>query len=96
MHYIYLIHSVKDKYSYIGSTANLEKRLDRHNQGHVISTREHAPFVLIYYEAFLDKQDAIERESKLKHHGSAVGHLKRRLKNSLRQMISPKGRDQFD
>jgi predicted GIY-YIG superfamily endonuclease len=38
----------------------------------------------IYYEAYLNREDALDREHKLKHHGSVIGHLKRRLKNSLK------------
>ena len=37
----------------------------------------------LHYEAFLDKKDAFQREKMLKHHGSAVGHLKKRIKSSL-------------
>jgi hypothetical protein len=43
----------------------------------------HAPFELIYYEAYLHPKDVSERENKLKHHGSTIGHLKKRVKNSL-------------
>jgi len=55
------------------------------------STKKHIPFKIVYYEAYLDRQDAIERENKLKHHGSVIGHLKKRLKNSLSKQPSQKG-----
>ena len=41
------------------------------------------PWKLAYYEAYLDKSDAIKRESDLKKSGRALGFLKRRIKNSL-------------
>jgi putative endonuclease len=83
MHYVYLLQSKKDNYIYIGNTDNLERRLSEHNSGNNIATKRHKPFELVYYEAYLDKRDVLDRENKLKHHGSVIGHLKRRLKYSL-------------
>ena len=91
MHYIYVLQSQKDSYLYVGSTDNVERRLDEHNRGNMHSTKKHIPFKIVYYEAYLDRQDAIERENKLKHHGSVIGHLKKRLKNSLSKQPSQKG-----
>lgn len=83
MHYVYILQSEKDKSIYVGTTGNLDKRLVKHNAGNNYSTKGDRPYKLVYYEAYLSKQDAIARETKLKHHGSAIGHLKRRLKRSL-------------
>ena len=47
-----------------------------------LSTKSFAPFKLVYYEAYRSKQDALLRESKLKHHGSVIGHLKKRVRYS--------------
>ncbi len=38
---------------------------------------------LIYYEAFLNKKDALLREKKLKHDGRAKYHLFKRIEHSL-------------
>ncbi len=84
MYYVYIIRSLKDDYLYTGCTSNLKSRLREHNAGQSLSTYKHKPFMLIYYEAFLDMRDALDREKKLKHHGSVIGHLKKRLKYSLR------------
>ncbi|MEW6169951.1 MAG: GIY-YIG nuclease family protein [Candidatus Omnitrophota bacterium] len=83
MHYIYLLKSEKDNYIYIGNTNDLERRLVEHNSANNTATKKHRPFKLVYYEAYLDKRDALDRENKLKHHGSVIGHLKKRLKYSL-------------
>jgi putative endonuclease len=83
MHYVYLIQSLKLDNIYVGNTNDLEKRLSQHNNGYNEATKRYAPYRLIYYEAYLDKDDALNREYKLKHHGSVIGHLKNRLKNSL-------------
>ena len=57
----------------------------------IYSTKKHISFKIVYYEAYLDRQDAIGCENKLKHHGSVIGHLKKRLKNSLSKQPSQKG-----
>ena len=83
MHYVYLIKSKKDNSLYFGNTKDLDKRLNDHNRGSNPSTKKKAPFEMIYYEGYKSMEDAIERERKLKNYGSALGHLKRRLKRSL-------------
>ncbi len=84
MHYIYLLQSKKiTDYIYIGNTDNLKRRLVEHNNGNNYSTKHYAPFRLTYYEAYSSRKDAFDREYKLKHYGSTLGHLKKRLRNSL-------------
>ncbi|MBU0709921.1 MAG: GIY-YIG nuclease family protein [Candidatus Omnitrophica bacterium] len=83
MYYVYIIKSERNNNIYVGNSNNVAKRLTEHNRGDVSSTKNHTPYKLVYYEAFLDRKDAIGRERKLKHHGSVIGHLKKRLKNSL-------------
>jgi putative endonuclease len=83
MHYVYFIKSTKSNFCYIGYTNDLKRRINEHNSGKVISTKFYMPFKLIYYEAYSNKKDAILREHLLKHHGSAIGHLKKRIKFSL-------------
>jgi putative endonuclease len=82
MHYVYVLQSEKNNL-YIGSTSNLERRLNEHNIGRTYSTNRYKPFRMVYYEAYLNKQDALGRENKLKHHGSVIGHLKKRIRRSL-------------
>jgi len=83
MFYLYILGSKKDKELYIGSTNNLKKRLKEHNSGKVPSTKPRIPFKLLYYESYLDEQDARERESKIKLRGQARVHLLKRLKYTL-------------
>jgi putative endonuclease len=87
MHYVYLIKSLKHDFIYIGSTDDLKRRFSEHNAAKNIATKYYAPFKLIYYEAYASKKDALTRENKLKHHGSAIGHLKKRVLNSLLDAI---------
>ena len=81
---VYVIqHSISNEI-YVGATNNFKNRLERHNKGQATYTkRESGKWDLVYAEAYRDKQDAFERESKLKYHGSAKHELKKRIKRSL-------------
>ncbi|MGB2600022.1 MAG: GIY-YIG nuclease family protein [Candidatus Omnitrophota bacterium] len=84
MHYVYILQSKKkNDWLYVGRTRDLKRRFKDHDNGHIRSTKLFAPFKLIYYEAYLNRKDASDREYKLKHHGSVIGHLKKRLRNSI-------------
>lgn len=78
MFYTYVLKSIKDNILYIGFCADLKKRITEHNKGLVVSTKNHKPFALVYYEACLDKEKAILREKQLKT-GFGRNYLKRRL-----------------
>ncbi|OGG24644.1 excinuclease ABC subunit C [Candidatus Gottesmanbacteria bacterium RIFCSPLOWO2_01_FULL_43_11b] len=66
MYYTYVLKSIEDNKFYIGFTDNLKKRFREHQRGEVESTRTRRPFILIYYEACLDKGQAIKREKYFK------------------------------
>jgi len=68
MFYIYLLQSSKDKTFYIGQTNNIEKRLKRHNNGFVRSTKNKTPWILIGWEECSNRDDARWREYDLKEH----------------------------
>ena len=51
---------------YIGSTENLKRRLKEHNARKVTSTKTRTPLILICYEAYGYKEDALKRENFLK------------------------------
>ena len=83
MYYVYFLKSRKSNFVYIGCTSDLKRRFDQHNNGENKSTKLNAPYRLVYYEAFRNKLDAFHRERMLKHHGSVIGHLKKRIKRSI-------------
>lgn len=66
MQYVYVLQSKIDMDLYIGCTKDLQKRLKLHNAKKVVSTRKRSPFALIYYEAYINSEDAYEREKYLK------------------------------
>ena len=84
MYYFYLIQSIeKSGIIYSGSTNDLKKRFEEHNQGRVVSTKRYLPWRLVYYEAYLSEEDAREREQKFKRHGKGNDELKKRIRPSL-------------
>jgi len=87
MYYVYLLKSQKSHWFYIGCTSNLKKRLKEHNDGESFSTKIYLPVKLIYYEAYISKSDAYEREKYLKQYGSGLRNLKDRLKGTLAQPL---------
>ena len=62
MYYFYVLYSLKDNRLYKGYTSNLEQWISRHNGGGVKSTKHRRPFVMIYSEKYVSKQEALQRE----------------------------------
>jgi len=65
-YYVYILQSLKDNKYYIGSSSNIDERLAFHNSGRQRSTKNRAPFVLIYSEELTDKVVALKREKQIK------------------------------
>ena len=82
MFYLYVLKSKKDGQSYIGSTTDLKRRFSEHQTGKVVSTKNRAPFELIYYESYKVEKDARLREASLKLKSRAYAQLCKKLKNS--------------
>jgi len=84
MYYIYALQSLKNKtWLYIGYSDDLRTRVETHNVGKVRSTQFYRPLRLVYYEAYLGKNDAAKREHELKHNSQQKEILKNRIFNSL-------------
>lgn len=66
MFYTYVLYSEKDKKQYIGYTSDLKKRYSEHIHGEVFATKGRLPLKLIFYESFLEKDDALRREKYFK------------------------------
>jgi len=84
MYYIYILLSFKDNKFYIGFTKNLNQRLKQHKNGEVKSTRNRRPLRLIFYEAYLNKFDALRREKYFKTTKGKTT-LRQMLKNFLKE-----------
>ena len=62
MHYFYILYSLKDNRLYKGYSSDIQKRLAKHNAGGTPSTKHRRPFVLIYFEEYSTKKEALDRE----------------------------------
>jgi putative endonuclease len=78
MFYVYILHSLKDHKLYTGFTNDIKRRVIEHNGGKAESTKNRRPLRLIYYEAYLEKPNAKNREIFLKS-GSEKRYLKKQL-----------------
>jgi len=85
MYYVYILKSLRNKSLYIGYTVDLKRRLEEHNDGKNISTKPFRPYKLIFYEAFLEKIDAKNREEYLK-----SGYGRRTINKLLRKYLNQK------
>lgn len=66
MHYTYILHSKKLNRFYIGTTQDLKVRISQHNKSKGKATSPGSPWILVYYEAFVEKSDAYREEKFLK------------------------------
>ena len=86
MFYTYVLKSKSSGQFYTGYTNDLRKRFNEHNSGKSAYTAKRGPYVLLYYEACYNQQDAMAREKYLK---TATG--KRYLNNRLKRFLSLMG-----
>lgn len=85
MYYVYILHSEKDGKLYIGSTPNLKARIEKHSNGFVIATKHRRSVQLIYYESFLNSDDAKRCEMCLKG-GKGREELKIQLQDTYKEI----------
>ena len=83
--YTYILHSLKNNSLYIGYTSNLRKRFIEHNSGKSLSTKPFIPYELIFYEAFLNRIDAKNREIYLKG-GYGRKTIKTMMRNGMKNI----------
>jgi putative endonuclease len=74
---VYVLKSMRDGKTYTGVAGDLTRRMAEHARGHVRSTRNRRPLLLVYVERFSSKQQALERERFFKTPGG--GPAKQRL-----------------
>ena len=82
--YTYVLISERDKKFYVGFTQDIERRIDEHNEGIVTSTKHRRPLKLVYYEACLNKIDALKPEKYFKS-GYGRRFLNNRIENFLKE-----------
>jgi len=65
MFYVYVLNNLQNK-KYIGYTSDLKRRISEHQRGDSNFTSRFDEWKLIYYECFLNKNDAKREELFLK------------------------------
>ncbi|OGU75023.1 MAG: hypothetical protein A2V93_09890 [Ignavibacteria bacterium RBG_16_34_14] len=63
---VYILKSVKVEKYYIGSTSNLEKRIEFHKSKRARWTKIYQPWILIHSEEYSTRAEAVKREKYLK------------------------------
>jgi len=66
MYFVYIIQSVRTKRYYIGSTNNIDRRLEEHNSNKTKSLKGKSPFQIVYLEKYNNLKEARNREIKIK------------------------------
>lgn len=79
MYYFYVLRFRKNSKLYYGFTNNLRRRIKEHKLGNSTFTSQNGLFDLIFYEAYLNKDDAHVAEKYFK-----TGHGREVLKNKLK------------
>ena len=65
-YFVYILQSERDGSYYVGHTAELEERIQRHNEGRSPYTKGRVPWKLLYQEEFGLRSDASKREREIK------------------------------
>ena len=80
MYFVYILESELDGSYYVGSTCNLVRRLERHNQGRAAVTKPKRPWRLVWKKSFSDKHEAIRFEYLIKKQKSRL-YIKKLIGN---------------
>ena len=65
-HYVYILRSLKDGRLYVGESADVARRLARHNGGLVKATRHRRPPEVVAVKRVADRRAALKVERHLK------------------------------
>ncbi|NNL02822.1 MAG: GIY-YIG nuclease family protein [Eudoraea sp.] len=68
--FVYVLFSEKRSRYYVGQTADINKRLKRHNEGFVPSTRGGIPWKLVLQIAVDSRSEAMQLEKRIKKRGA--------------------------
>lgn len=82
-YYVYVLQNQFNRKLYIGYTGDIDRRMKEHNDGKGgKTTRSQGKWDLVYFEAYVDKKDALGRERFLKG-GSGRKYLYKQLAHYL-------------
>lgn len=61
-YYVYVLKSIKVDRHYVGFSTNVNRRLRQHNAGKNKSTKPYRPYELLFFESYVSKEEALNRE----------------------------------
>lgn len=70
MHEVYILKSLSTGRYYTGESTSADKRLERHNDGLVKSTRNRGPWKIVFRTSVESRAEALELERKIKKRGA--------------------------
>lgn len=82
MYYFYVLKFKENNKFYYGFTNNLKRRIKDHKSGNSDFTHRNGTFDLVFYEAYINEDDAREAERYFK-----TGHGREVLKSKLKNYI---------
>ena len=65
-YFVYILYSESADRYYIGSTADIQQRLLKHNSGGNTSTKPFRPWKVVYTESYENRSAALKREIQIK------------------------------
>ena len=65
-YHVYILQSATDGSYYVGSTQDLDARVQRHNEGRSKYTKTKRPWELVHTEEFSSRSEAVRRENQIK------------------------------
>lgn len=88
MYFVYVLRNPEGRL-YIGFTADLERRVQQHQQGEGGWTRGQGPWELAHFETFDDRSEAMRRERKLKR-GKLNQELRKQISLTVERVLPQK------
>ena len=82
MFYFYVLKFKKGGKLYKGYTNNLRRRIKEHRRGDSVFTSQNGEFDLVFYEAYLNKKDAVAAEKYFK-----TGHGREVLEGKIKHYL---------
>ncbi len=91
MPYVYILESERNGKYYIGSTVDVDRRLNEHNSGKHHTGKRLAPFRIVFKQEFVDIATARKTENRLKKY-KRRDFLEKIIKDGEFRAISSSGR----
>ncbi len=76
MFVVYVLQNLVSHRHYVGSTNNLERRVEEHNRGQTKSTRQKGTWKVLYTEEYDTALEASKREKQIKSYKGGNGFKK--------------------